>query len=439
MPGGAAPPPVPVTVLRGHTSGVHASCYLKEDILLTGSEDGVVKLWNLERRRAFAEFEATSHGMGVQRLDHLGRGKIVSQGRDMLIKVWDAESLAAGGGSGVGSSSRASITPQPLQVLPTGAFHFCQFALTRWREEARPKGKESTNSSSGGGGEHDPREEKKSGERRREEERSPPGGQTGREGDAAEPAPSAAADDGEAQQGSFLSDESSFAENVMLAPCGQQTLVSLWDLRKARPSFTFAPKDAEQKGMVMCVRLLGESPSCASPFAVVGHDAGHLCVYDLRATSAEPLLESRLHKVPLLCVDVGSSCRQGVSGSADESINVFTLSTRKASCGSCEVVKSFRLEHPGTSCVEIRRDQKLFVSGGWDHRVRAFSWKTPRPLAVLRSHEKNVHTVAYSPRIGGLVSGSGDSRVAVWELYPERNRGGGGRGGGDDAMRDSRR
>lgn len=35
---------------------------------------------------------------------------------------------------------------------------------------------------------------------------------------------------------------------------------------------------------------------------------------------------------------------------------------------SCEVVKTFHLEHPGTSCVEIRRDQKLFVSGGWDHR-----------------------------------------------------------------------
>ncbi|CAM9870240.1 unnamed protein product [Ectocarpus fasciculatus] len=361
----------------------------------------------------------------------------------MLIKVWDAESLAAGGGSGVGSPSRTTITPQPLQVLPTGAFHFCQFALTRWREEARAKGNESTSSSSGGGGEHD--DENNRGERQGEEERSPPpGGQAGREGEAAESAPSTAADDGEAQQGSFLSDESSFAENVMLAPCGQQTLVSLWDLRKARPSFTFAPKDAEQKGMVMCVRLLGESPSCASPFAVVGHDAGHLCVYDLRATSAEPLLESRLHKAPLLCVDVGSSCKQGVSGSADESINVFRLSTRKASsggrlCGSCEVVKTFHLEHPGMSCVEIRRDQKMFVSGGWDHRVRAFSWKTPRPLAVLRSHEKNVHTVAYSPRIGGLVSGSGDSRVAVWELYPERNPGGGGGSGRDDAMRDSRR
>lgn len=52
------------------------------------------------------------------------------------------------------------------------------------------------------------------------------------------------------------------------------------------------------------------------------------------------------------------------------------------------------------------------------NRVRAFSWKSPRPLAVLRSHDKNVHAVAYSPRIGRLVSGSGDSRVAVWDLFP---------------------
>lgn len=55
---------------------------------------------------------------------------------------------------------------------------------------------------------------------------------------------------------------------------------------------------ATREGMAMCARLLGESPSCASPFAAVGHDSGHLCVYDLRATSAEPLLESRLHKAP---------------------------------------------------------------------------------------------------------------------------------------------
>lgn len=73
----------------------------------------------------------------------------------------------------------------------------------------------------------------------------------------------------------------------------------------------------------------------------------------------------------------------------------------------------------------------LFVTtlSSRNNRVRAFSWKSPRPLAVLRSHEKTVHAVAYSPRIGGLVSGSTDSRVALWELFPDDK----GRGGHDSS------
>eukprot|EP00752_Nemacystus_decipiens_P003045 g2822.t1 len=374
--------------------------------------------------------------MGVQRLDRLGRGKIVSQGRDMLINVWDAERLASNGSTGNGPGK--TIATEPLLQLSTGAFHFCQFALTRWREEV--PGRENEDRGNGsfvvsayiegdagrrgndGGCDH-PESDRQGQELREGGEKEDPAPEATAPAPKPPPPPPPEEGGGEAgTEGPCTSDNSAFQENTLLAPCREQHSISLWDLRKAKPAFIFAPKDADRKGMVMCVRLLGESSSCASPFAVTGHDSGHLCVYDLRATSAEPLLESRLHTAPLLCVDVGSSCEQGVSGSADESVKVFRISARKA---SCEAVKTFSLEHPGTSCVEIRRDQKLFVSGGWDHRVRAFSWKSPRPLAVLRSHEKNVHVVAYSPRVGGLASGSGDSRVAVWELFPnDKARGG---------------
>ena len=68
-------------------------------------------------------------------------------------------------------------------------------------------------------------------------------------------------------------------------------------------------------GMVMCVRLLGESASCASPFAVCGHDSGYLCVYDLRASSAEPLMESRLHDKP--CEKHRPEVRRGNRGAAE--------------------------------------------------------------------------------------------------------------------------
>lgn len=58
-----------------------------------------------------------------------------SQGRDGLIKVLNAETLAGGGEGGVyqGTSGTTPSVPVPLREVATGAFHFCQFALTRWR------------------------------------------------------------------------------------------------------------------------------------------------------------------------------------------------------------------------------------------------------------------------------------------------------------------
>lgn len=67
------------------------------------------------------------------------------------------------------------------------------------------------------------------------------------------------------------------------------------ELRRACLTRSNAPSGP---GMVMCLRLLGESSSCASPLAVCGHDNGSVCFYDLRATSAAPLMDVRLHKEP---------------------------------------------------------------------------------------------------------------------------------------------
>ena len=154
----------------------------------------------------------------------------------------------------------------------------------------------------------------------------------------------------------------------------------------------------------MCARLMGQSPSCSAPYAICGHDGGHLCFYDLRASSKTALMESRLHEksceifhrlrrgsgrfdalflfynllillymvlvygsrlrldckmtieetfsppcahasgasrcilnvqlfpadpYAVLCVDIGSSCTKGVSGSADDNIHVFGINLQK--------------------------------------------------------------------------------------------------------------
>ena len=75
--------------MKNSTYYIHTSTRYQANIVLRNisvrpviihagrSQDGFIKVWDLERRRVCAEFEATSHGMGVQRLDRLGRNRVV--------------------------------------------------------------------------------------------------------------------------------------------------------------------------------------------------------------------------------------------------------------------------------------------------------------------------------------------------------------------------
>ncbi len=58
-------------------------------------------------------------------------------------------------------------------------------------------------------------------------------------------------------------------------------------------------------------------------------------------------------------------------------------------------------------------------------RARLFSWKTQAPLAVLHLHTASVTCVDFAhtaaPFGGGmLATGSRDSRIAVYSLYPPK-------------------
>lgn len=137
---------------------------------------------------------------------------VCSQGRDGLIKIWDTERLTS-----CARSTPIAHSPEPLLTRTTGAFHFCQFALTRWREEVMPGGqksdtreggKEGTNGQQGAVIDAEWGTMKASGVAGRfEGRRGAPGGDGG---DKAMP--------GVASSGSF-------AENTMLAPCHDQNSV----------------------------------------------------------------------------------------------------------------------------------------------------------------------------------------------------------------------
>ncbi|KAG5175491.1 WD40-repeat-containing domain protein [Tribonema minus] len=384
-------PPGPVAQLRGHTAGIQSVQYLSSDVLLSGSEDGEVRVWQLKRRRPLAVLSANpsggGHQHGILRIDctAIQINRTLIQSRDGTIAIWDSERLASGD-TGAGRCGRIS----------TGAHHFCQIALPRW-----PSADSSSSSSSGGGG-----------------------------------AATAA-----------------LPQQCVLAPCEEQSRLQLWDLRAQAPQLSIdAPADAadgtKSAGMVMCCRLLGGG---ARPLAAAGYEDGSLACFDLRAAAASSssssgsssgralVARAKLHDEPLMCFDIAPNMAAGASASAGALVRVFSLDLQGSSCkgggdsgvggggsggddnsGAIAVRSTFELATPGMACVESRGDGALFACGGWDARVRLYRWARPAPLAVLACHEDTVASIAFHPdaaATGEFAAGSRDCRISIWRMY----------------------
>lgn len=73
--------------------------------------------------------------------------------------------------------------------------------------------------------------------------------------------------------------------------------------------------------------------------------------------------------------------------------------------------------------MKIRKDLKVFVSGGFDGRIRVFSWKSLRPLAVLSEHKGNLMDIVFSDGPvsfwkSNIMAATGtDGKITLWDIY----------------------
>lgn len=182
------------------------------------------------------------------------------------------------------------------------------------------------------------------------------------------------------------------------------------DERKEPPGIT-----AQQLGNVMCIKPITISNQS---YLLAGYESGIFLTWDLR--TAGIINVAALEECPI-AFDFCSEANRGIYGNTTDKLGIFGYQRNN----DIKLINrgDICIKNPGINCVRIRKDQKVFSTGGNDGRIRVFSWKSLRPLTVLTEHRAAVNDIAYSPgkvdlwNSAIMACASTDGVISLWNLY----------------------
>ncbi|KAI4646910.1 hypothetical protein J4E93_005134 [Alternaria ventricosa] len=68
-------------------------------------------------------------------------------------------------------------------------------------------------------------------------------------------------------------------------------------------------------------------------------------------------------------------------------------------------------KHAGQQSLRVRSDGRLLITGGWDSRIRIYSTKTLKEVAVLKWHKEGVYSTAFGEILSQDEIGCGDGAI----------------------------
>lgn len=190
---------------------------------------------------------------------------------------------------------------------------------------------------------------------------------------------------------------------------GALELITLNNLELIR---TYKSND-ENSGSVMCIE---KATVKDKTYILAGYETGKIYLFDY--LSGKVCNEIKV-KEQITSIAYDEVLGRAIVGNSSNQIQLFTINNNLEMKLKCEI----SITNEGCNVVKIRPDRKIFVSGGWDSRIRVYSWKTLRILVVLTSHKKGITDVKFSPGIveqhGSkiMACSSGDGCISLWNIY----------------------
>lgn len=85
-----------------------------------------------------------------------------------------------------------------------------------------------------------------------------------------------------------------------------------------------------------------------------------------------------------------------LSAGLKSSSSKATKATSKKGIAWKDPIKTINTKHSGQQSLDIRSDGRIFATAGWDSKVRVYSIKTMKELAVLKWHQVGCYAVAFA-------------------------------------------
>ncbi|KAK6539755.1 ASTRA complex subunit [Orbilia ellipsospora] len=386
----------PVYVIRGHTSPVHAlHFYRSNSRLISADADGWLVLWDVTIRRPIAAWKAHD-GPVLAVADWDNSNIIITHGRDHKIRVWEVQPETEEGLDkrlpALTSSSSASKQPPLLHELDVNALNFCAFAICH----------------DGADGGEDP-------------------------------------------------GKVNLKPLLLAVPSSRDTdTIDVYHLpSRSRKHVAIGQNLGFKTGMPMALKLFYTNSSLN---LIAGYESGHAVVFTLNPSTNkwDQIYSSKPHTQPVLSLDysIGSDSLKVLfySSSADSIIAKHQVSI-ETSLSNTELPhsspQSLNTRHAGQQGLVLRSDSKIFATAGWDSRIRVYSVKNMKELAVLKWHKEGCYTIAFAKILDQageptghqiaqvnddiltveqqrekkvrnshiLAAGSKDGRVSLWEVF----------------------